>query len=77
MSTSGSISTKFLPSKRLPAWPRSSFDLGVEKIRLTGGEPLVRHNLDHLVAKLSVIGGLKDLCLTTNAALLADQIAMR
>jgi len=49
-------------------------ELGVEKIRLTGGEPLVRQNLDHLVAKLSVIDGLKDLCLTTNAALLADQI---
>jgi GTP 3',8-cyclase len=48
--------------------------LGVEKIRLTGGEPLVRQKLDHLVAKLSVIGGLKDLCLTTNAALLTDQI---
>lgn len=49
-------------------------DLGVEKIRLTGGEPLVRQNLDHLVAKLSVIEGLKELCLTTNAALLTDQI---
>lgn len=49
-------------------------ELGVEKIRLTGGEPLVRQNLDHLVAKLSVIEDLKDLCLTTNAALLADQI---
>jgi cyclic pyranopterin phosphate synthase len=49
-------------------------ELGVEKIRLTGGEPLVRQNLDHLVAKLSVIEGLKELCLTTNAALLTDQI---
>ena len=49
-------------------------ELGVEKIRLTGGEPLVRQNLDHLVAKLSAIDGLKDLCLTTNAALLTDQI---
>lgn len=48
--------------------------LGVEKIRLTGGEPLVRQNLDHLVAKLSAIEGLEDLCLTTNAALLANQI---
>ena len=48
--------------------------LGVEKIRLTGGEPLVRKNLDHLVASLSRIDGLKDLCLTTNAALLAEQI---
>jgi cyclic pyranopterin phosphate synthase len=47
---------------------------GVEKIRLTGGEPLVRKNLDHLVAKLSAIPELKDLCLTTNGSLLAEQI---
>jgi len=50
--------------------------LGVEKIRLTGGEPLVRHNLDRLVGKLSAIQGLKDLCLTTNGALLADNVQL-
>ena len=49
--------------------------LGVEKIRLTGGEPLVRQNLDKLVAKLASITGLKDLCLTTNGALLAEKVA--
>lgn len=49
-------------------------DFGVEKIRLTGGEPLVRQKLDQLVAKLSVIDGLKDLCLTTNGALLGEKI---
>ena len=48
--------------------------LGVDKIRLTGGEPLVRQNLDRLVGKLSVIDGLKDLCLTTNGALLAEKV---
>src|ERR671924_1624855 len=48
--------------------------LGVEKIRLTGGEPLVRQNLDQLVAKLSAIRALKDLCLTTNGALLGEKI---
>ncbi|MGB7951286.1 MAG: GTP 3',8-cyclase MoaA [Candidatus Binatia bacterium] len=48
--------------------------LGVEKIRLTGGEPLVRQNLDRLVGKLSGIEGLKDLCLTTNGALLAEKV---
>ena len=48
--------------------------LGVEKIRLTGGEPLVRQNLERLVGKLSAIEGLKDLCLTTNGALLADKV---
>jgi cyclic pyranopterin phosphate synthase len=48
--------------------------LGVEKIRLTGGEPLVRNNLDQLIGKLSAIEGLKDLCLTTNGALLAEKV---
>src|ERR687891_1483725 len=48
--------------------------LGVEKIRLTGGEPLVRHDLHRLVEKLSAIQGIKDLCLTTNGALLAEQV---
>jgi cyclic pyranopterin phosphate synthase len=48
-------------------------ELGVDKIRLTGGEPLVRKNLDHLVAQLAPLAGLKDLCLTTNGSLLAEQ----
>ena len=45
---------------------------GVEKIRLTGGEPLLRKHLERLVAMLSDIGGL-DLTLTTNGALLAKK----
>ncbi len=49
--------------------------LGVDKIRLTGGEPLLRKNLDQLISKLSLLAGIKDLCLTTNAALLASQVA--
>jgi len=49
--------------------------LGVDKIRLTGGEPLVRRDLHLLVAKLSELEGLRDLCLTTNASLLAEQVA--
>lgn len=52
-------------------------DLGVKKIRLTGGEPLLRRDLDVLIKKLSKIDGLQDLCLTTNGALLysmADQL---
>ena len=47
---------------------------GVEKIRLTGGEPLVRHDLNLLIEKLAPLDGLKDLCLTTNGALLAERI---
>jgi len=42
--------------------------LGVEKIRLTGGEPLLRKNLEGLVSRLAALEGLKDLALTTNGA---------
>ncbi len=45
--------------------------LGVDKIRLTGGEPLVRRDLHVLVSRLSSLPGLRDLCLTTNGSLLA------
>lgn len=44
---------------------------GVHKIRLTGGEPLLRKNLDELVAMLAAVPGIDDLTLTTNGALLA------
>jgi cyclic pyranopterin phosphate synthase len=43
---------------------------GVEKIRLTGGEPLLRRDLERLVALLAPLDGLRDLTLTTNGALL-------
>jgi len=46
-------------------------ELGVEKIRITGGEPLLRHNLPSLVAALTTLPGLRDLTLTTNGHLLA------
>ena len=49
-------------------------DLGIEKIRLTGGEPLVRRNIEALIAKLAAIGGL-DLTLTTNGSLLKQKAA--
>ena len=49
---------------------REFVSLGVVKIRLTGGEPLVRHDLEQLVARLRRIEGLEDLGLTTNASLL-------
>ena len=47
--------------------------LGVERIRLTGGEPLLRKDLHRLVGRLAALRGLQDLCLTTNGALLAEQ----
>lgn len=47
--------------------------MGIEKIRLTGGEPLVRKDLITLVQKLAKIENLKTLAMTTNATLLAPQ----
>ena len=47
--------------------------LGVEKVRITGGEPLLRADLPALVARLSAIDGILDLALTTNASLLPRQ----
>jgi cyclic pyranopterin phosphate synthase len=46
--------------------------LGVQKVRLTGGEPLVRRDLERLVSKLAALGDL-DLTLTTNGSLLAQK----
>ena len=50
---------------------------GVRKVRLTGGEPLLRQNLDDLVRMLSAVAGLEDLTLTTNGSLLTLQRARR
>jgi cyclic pyranopterin phosphate synthase len=52
---------------------RATVALGVRKVRLTGGEPLVRRNLDALVAMLATVDGVEDLTLTTNASLLAGK----
>jgi len=48
--------------------------LGVDKVRLTGGEPLLRRDAPALVRMLAQKAGLRDLALTTNGVLLADQI---
>lgn len=50
---------------------RACVQLGVRKLRLTGGEPLLRKDLPAIVARLAAIPGLDDLALTTNGSLLA------
>ena len=49
--------------------------LGVEKVRLTGGEPMLRRDIETLVAKLARVPGVKDLALTTNGFNLAERAA--
>jgi cyclic pyranopterin phosphate synthase len=70
---------QFLPSSQLLTFEeitrlaRLFVGMGVEKIRLTGGEPLLRRDLERLVGMLADIDGLRDLTLTTNGSLLAQQ----
>lgn len=68
---------KFLPRHALLSYEEIErvakifVNLGVKKIRLTGGEPLLRKDLSVLISKLVGIEGLKDLALTTNGVLLS------
>ncbi len=52
-------------------------EFGVKKIRLTGGEPLLRKNIPVLVEQLSSIEGIEDISLTTNGVLLTEKIAQQ
>ncbi len=63
--------SEILSFEELARVSRIFVDLGVEKIRLTGGEPLLRKDLPRLVEMLAAIPGLKDLTLTTNGSGLA------
>ena len=47
--------------------------LGVRKLRITGGEPLLRRDLPNLIRMLAAVDGIQDLALTTNGVLLAEQ----
>lgn len=66
--------SEVLSLEELLAVGRAFVALGVRKIRLTGGEPLVRNNLPWLVAQLAALPGLDELTLTSNGSRL-DQFA--
>ena len=72
---------EFLPREELLTFEeiarvvRVCVDRGAVKVRLTGGEPLVRRDLELLVADLAAVDGVDDLTLTTNAYLLPDKAA--
>jgi cyclic pyranopterin phosphate synthase len=66
-------STALLSFEEITRLSRIFIDQGIEKIRLTGGEPLVRRDLEKLVAMLAPLPSLKDLTLTTNGSLLAKK----
>lgn len=69
---------EFLPHKELLSFEeiirviKVMAKLGLRKVRLTGGEPLLRRNLTELIAQIARIPGIEDLSLTTNGTLLAS-----
>lgn len=65
---------KLLTYEELARLGRIFAEEGIQKIRLTGGEPLLRNDLHLLVEKLSQVDALKELCLTTNGHLLFERI---
>ncbi len=67
--------TELLSFEEIAQFVRVCAKLGVNKIRLTGGEPLLRRNLDELVRQLVGIPNITDIGLTTNGLLLAQQAA--
>lgn len=63
--------TSLLTFEEIERFVRIASTLGINKVRLTGGEPLVRRDLPSLIDKLVAIPGIKDVGLTTNGILLA------
>ena len=63
---------EILDFEEIERFARIAAGLGVDKLRVTGGEPLLRRDLPVLIERLSAIPGIRDLALTTNGVLLPD-----
>lgn len=64
---------RILRFEEIARFVRIAAKLGIRKVRVTGGEPLVRKGVDALIGMLRAIDGIEDLALTTNGILLASQ----
>ncbi len=64
--------SEILDFEEIERFAKIAAGLGVTKLRVTGGEPLLRRDLPHLIERLAAIPGIRDLALTTNGVLLAD-----
>jgi cyclic pyranopterin phosphate synthase len=64
--------TKILSFEEITAIVRAAAKVGVRSIRLTGGEPLIRQDLERLVAMIAAVPGIDDIALSTNGLLLAE-----
>jgi len=62
--------SEILSFDEITSFARTAVDLGVNKVRITGGEPLVRKGIEELVAMIAGIEGIKDLSMTTNGTML-------
>jgi GTP 3',8-cyclase len=67
--------TERLSFEEITRLTRLFVQLGVQKVRLTGGEPLLRPNISELVGELTALEGVQDVALTTNGVLLAQHAA--
>jgi cyclic pyranopterin phosphate synthase len=65
---------EILTFEEIVRFTRVAASLGVNKLRITGGEPLVRADLPALIGELASVPGIRDIAMTTNGVLLADQI---
>ncbi|WP_214630447.1 GTP 3',8-cyclase MoaA [Paenibacillus agaridevorans] len=66
-------STNLLSYDEIVEVVKAGAELGIKKLRITGGEPLIRPGLDELISRLSRIPGINDIALTTNGIFLAKQ----
>lgn len=64
--------SELLTFEEIERFTRTAAKLGVNKLRLTGGEPLVRAELPKLIAALAKVPGIQDIALTTNGVLLSE-----
>lgn len=60
-----------LPYEKIVQVAQAASELGIRKVRLTGGEPLLRRNISFLVRELKSLPGIREVCLTSNGTLLA------
>src|SRR6201987_3422765 len=63
---------EILDFEEIERFVRIAAGLGVNKVRVTGGEPLVRRDLPVLIRRLAAVPGIQDLALTTNGVLLEE-----
>ena len=63
--------SEILSYEQIESVVRAAAKMGIRKVRLTGGEPLVRKDIEQLVEKLAGIDGIDEVCMTTNGSLLA------